>query len=95
MKGPGTIECFFGSKNISQELLYQVVCFSTDEQPGGLVHFYTDTEEKILRLRTAKNKFVIKAGIPNATNVLNGWNAGLRFVFLQCAIFIRIFADSV
>ncbi len=81
MKGPGTIECFFGSQNISQELLYQVVCFSTDEQPGGLVHFYTDTEEKILRLRTAKNKFVIKAGIPNATNVLNGWNAGLRFVF--------------
>ena len=62
---------------------------------GDTCSFASDTEEKILRLRTAENKFVIKAGIPNATKVLNGWNAGLRFVFLQCAIFIRIFADSV
>ena len=48
---------------------------------GDTCSFAPGTEEKILRLRTAENKFVLKAGIPNATKVLNGWNAGLRFIF--------------
>ena len=51
---------------------FWIVCFSSDEQPGELVPFYTDTGEKILRLLTAEHKIVIKAGISNATNVLNG-----------------------
>ena len=35
---------------------FWIVCFSTDEQPGALVHFYTDTGGKILRLQVAEKQ---------------------------------------
>ena len=95
MKGPGTIECFFGSQNISQELLYQVVCCSTDEQPGALVHFYTDTGGKILRLPASENKILIGDDISKRDLRLERVEMSSQFRFLRRAIFIRIFANSV
>ena len=74
---------------------FYIACFSADEQPGELVPFYTDTEEKILRLPTTENKISIGDDISKRDLRLERVEMSSQFCFLRWTIFIRIFSNSV